>query len=64
MPLSDVAVDLIEPWKLTIQGVKVEFSALMIIDMVSNIAEIVRADNKTGERVSQKFESLWLARYP
>eukprot|EP00957_Ditylum_brightwellii_P075510 5739307-Ditylum_brightwellii.AAC.1 len=33
MPWSDVAVDLIGPWKLTIQGEEVEFNALTSIDM-------------------------------
>eukprot|EP00957_Ditylum_brightwellii_P203516 15334982-Ditylum_brightwellii.AAC.1 len=64
VPWSDIAVDLIGPWKLNIQGVEVEFNALTSIDLVSNLAEIVRFDNKTAEHVAQKFENSWLARYP
>eukprot|EP00957_Ditylum_brightwellii_P010772 816324-Ditylum_brightwellii.AAC.2 len=64
MPWSDIAVDLIGPWKINIQGVEVEFNALTSIDLVSNLAEIVRIDNKTAEHIAQKFENSWLARYP
>eukprot|EP00957_Ditylum_brightwellii_P150236 11440962-Ditylum_brightwellii.AAC.1 len=64
MPWSEVAVDLIGPWKLNIQGQEVEFSAPTCIDTVSNLTEIVRIDNKTTEHTAQKFENYWVARYP
>eukprot|EP00957_Ditylum_brightwellii_P184548 14055540-Ditylum_brightwellii.AAC.1 len=64
MPWSDVVVDLIGPWKITIKGKEIEFNALTSIDLVSNLAKIIRIDNKTSEHVAQRFENSWLARYP
>lgn len=40
------------------------FHALTIIDMVTNLVELVRLDNKTSTHVAQQFERTWLARYP
>eukprot|EP00957_Ditylum_brightwellii_P120082 9163373-Ditylum_brightwellii.AAC.1 len=53
IPWSDVAVDLIGPWKITIKSEEIEFNALIIIDLVSNLAEIIPIDNKTSEHVAQ-----------
>jgi transposase InsO family protein len=63
-PWDSVAVDLIGPWKINISGREVEFSALTCIDPVTNLAELVRIDNKTSAHVAQHFENLWLSRYP
>jgi len=63
-PWREVAVDLIGPWKLTINNVEVSFSALTIIDQVSNLVELVRIDNKTSEHIALQFENTWLSRYP
>eukprot|EP00957_Ditylum_brightwellii_P146435 11149651-Ditylum_brightwellii.AAC.1 len=64
MPWSNVAVDLIGPWKITIKGEEIEFNALISIDLVLNLAEIIRVDNNTSEHVAQRFENSLLARYP
>jgi transposase InsO family protein len=64
LPWRDVAVDLIGPWTLSIAGTKQKFNALTIIDMVTNLVEVVRVDNTTAANVSLHFENTWLARYP
>ncbi|MHA7811731.1 MAG: integrase zinc binding domain-containing protein, partial [Marinobacter adhaerens] len=64
IPWNEVQVDLIGPWTLKIQGDPVEFNALTCIDPVTNLLEIVLIDNKTSEHVAQKFQNVWLARYP
>jgi transposase InsO family protein len=65
-PWSTVAVDLIGPWTWTDATTKVQykFTALTIIDVVSNYCEIIRLNNKTAEYVAMQFENNWLARYP
>ena len=40
------------------------FTALTIIDTVTNLVELVRLDNKTAANVALQFENTWLARYP
>jgi transposase InsO family protein len=63
LPWRDVAVDLIGPWTLTVGGQKHKFHALTIIDMVTNLVEVVRLDNTTAANVALHFENTWLARY-
>lgn len=64
VPWNEVAIDLIGPWKIDVQGVEVEFKALTCIDPVTNLVELIRIDNKTAAHVSQQFENCWLSRYP
>ena len=63
-PWREVAVDLIGPWQLQIANQDFEFSALTMIDMVTNLAEVVRIENKTSDHVAMQFENTWLSRYP
>ena len=63
-PWEEVAIDLIGPWTVKINGRKVEFNALMCIDTASNLVELVRIDNKTSLHIRNKFMQSWLARYP
>lgn len=63
-PWRDVAVDLVGPWPLTIGGYEHKFMALTIIDMVTNLVELVRLENKTSAHVALQFENTWLSRYP
>ena len=63
-PWEEVAVDLIGPWQVKVNGRKVEFNALTCIDTASNLVELIRIDNKTSRHVRSKFEQAWLARYP
>jgi transposase InsO family protein len=64
MPWQDVAVDLIGPWTVNIGDKELKFSALTIIDMVTNLVEVVRIDNKSAAHVAMHFENTWLSRYP
>ena len=63
-PWETVAVDLIGPWKITTNGIDLEFHALTCIDPVSNVVEAIRIRNKTSEHVAEQFENCWLSRYP
>jgi transposase InsO family protein len=63
-PWQETHVDLIGPWKVTINGIVVDFLALTVIDPVTNIVELVRIDNKTSSHVAQKYANTWLSRYP
>ena len=64
MPWDEVALDLIGPWKMDVDGQEVEFHALTCIDPVTNIVELIRISNGSAAHVAQKFEQSWLARYP
>eukprot|EP00956_Cyclotella_meneghiniana_P031208 scaffold81158_cov76-Cyclotella_meneghiniana.AAC.1 len=50
-PWEEVAIDLIGPWKVKVNGKVCEFSALTCIDTASNLVELVRIDNKTAEHI-------------
>ena len=63
-PWTEVAVDLIGPWEVKVNGQIVVFNALTSVDTASNLVELTRIDNKTSEHVTRKFEQSWLARYP
>jgi len=63
-PFFEVAVDLIGPWTITVNGQELVFHALTIIDTVTNLPEIARVDNKTSPHCARKFEITWLTRYP
>ena len=40
------------------------FQALTCIDTVTNLAEVIRIDNKSSVHISMLFENNWLAHYP
>ena len=60
-PWTEVAVDLIGPWKLQVDGKPVEFNALTCIDTASNLVELIRIDNKSCPHVTEKFKQTWIA---
>lgn len=64
LPWNEVAVDLIGPWRMSVQGVDVEFNALTCIDPVTNLVELILIHNKTAAHIAQQFENCWLSRYP
>ena len=64
VPWFSVAVDLIGPWKIKVNGIDIEFNALTCIDPVTNLTELSRIENKTSAHVTNVFENLWLSRYP
>ena len=55
-PWTEVAVDLIGPWKLQVHGKPVEFNALTCIDTASNLVELIRIDNKSCPHVTEKYK--------
>ena len=63
-PWFEVAVDLIGPWNITINARTFTFQALTCIDTVTNLAEVIRIENKTSTHISMVFENNWLAQYP
>jgi transposase InsO family protein len=63
-PWEEVHIDLIGPWRVPIGEMELEFNALTCIDPVTNLVEIVRIDRKTARHIAQKFENIWLSRYP
>lgn len=63
-PWREVHVDLIGPWELTVQGKATIFSALTMIDPVTQLVELVRVDSKDSEHIAMHFENTWLSRYP
>ena len=54
-PWNEVAVDLIGPWTVMVNEVKLEFKALTCIDPVTNLAEAIRINNKTSQHVANQF---------
>ena len=62
-PGQEVAVDLIGPWAVEIRDKWYEFNALTCIDMVTNLAELIRVDIKISAHIRSKFEQSWSARY-
>jgi hypothetical protein len=48
-PWEEVAIDLIGPWKVKVNGQQVEFDELTCIDTASNLVELIRIDNKTAK---------------
>ena len=58
LPWQDVAVDLIGPW--TVAGRGIEFAALTIIDMVTNLVEIIRIPDKLSTQIALLFENMCL----
>ncbi len=57
-PWEEVAINLIGPWKVKVNGQQVEFNALTCI--VSNLVELIHVDNKTAEHIRDKFTQSWL----
>jgi hypothetical protein len=57
---SEVAVDMIGPW--TIDKTE-KFSTLTIIDLVTNLVEIVHVMNKTSAAITAHFVNVWLTCY-
>ena len=64
VPWYFVAIDLIGPWKIMVNGRELEFNALTCIDPVTNLTELAPIQNKTAAHVASVFEHLWLSRYP
>jgi hypothetical protein len=68
VPFEDCAVDLIGPWKVDLPALGkdafVEFSALTVIDIATDLPVVVRIDDRTSRHVALKFDNNYLAFYP
>jgi len=54
-PWHEIACDLIGPWKVDVCNQLRTFSALTIIDTVTNLVEIVRLDNHLAAHIALHF---------
>ena len=63
-PWQEIAVDLIGPWTIAVNGQNLVFRALTIIDTVTNYLEIVRIQNASARHVGHQFNQTWLSQYP
>jgi hypothetical protein len=57
---EEVAINLIGPWKVKVNGRQVEFNALTCIEMALNLDELIHIDKKTAEHICDKFAQSWL----
>ena len=64
VPFEQIQVDLIGPWKITINNTDIIFKALTIINPATNLIEIIQINNKRSKTVTQAFSNNWIARYP
>ena len=63
-PWDEVTVDLVEPWKIQVDGGEFIFNTLTCIDLASNLVEIVIINNKPADHIADQFANVWLSRYP
>ena len=63
-PWEEVSVDMIGPWKISINNFKYQFRALTCIDTIIGLPEVIPVDNATSRTVASAFEDNWLSRYP
>ena len=55
-PWDEVHVDMIGPWKITINKFEYVFRAVTCIDAVINLPEIIPVDNARSQMVANAFE--------
>ena len=63
-PLDEVHVDMIGPWKATINKFEYHFRAVTCIDAAINLPEVIPVENAKSLTVANAFEDQWLSRYP
>jgi hypothetical protein len=63
-PWEEVAINLIGPWTVKVNGQQVECNVLTCIDTASNLVKLIWVDNKTAKHICDKFTQSWLCRYP
>ncbi len=57
-------MDLIEPWTIQVRGNPYGFKALIVIDTVTNLVELIRINDKRSKTEARKFVQCWLMPYP
>ena len=63
-PWEEVHVDMIGPWKITINQFEYQFNAVTCIDAVVYLPEVIPVDNARSTTVANAFEDNWLSCYP
>jgi hypothetical protein len=63
IPFEECAVDLVGPWTIQVRGNPYEFEKLTVIDIVTNLVELIRIDDKWSQTVARKFVQCWLTCY-
>ena len=61
---EEVAINLIGPWEVKVNGRKVGFNALTCLDTASNLVKLIRIDNKMAMHIRDKFCSVGFAAIP
>jgi hypothetical protein len=59
-----VAVDLVGPWSINIDGNTLNIQALTIINIATTLSEVICIEDKSSQHILILFENNWLARYP
>ncbi len=59
-PWEEVAIDLIGPWKVKVNGQQGEFNDLICIETASNLVKLICVDNKTAKLIRGKLMQSWL----
>ena len=62
--MEEVHVDMIGPWRVTINQFEYEFRALTCIDSIIGLPEVIPVENATSSVVAQASENNWLSQYP
>ncbi len=57
-PICRMCVDLIGQWIVQVRKNPYEFSALTAIDTVTNLVELIRADDKTSEKLQESMRNV------
>ena len=60
---EEVYVDMIGPWKITINQFEYQFKAVPCIYAVVNLPEVIPVENARSSAVANAFEDNWLSRY-
>ena len=55
---------MIGPWKVIINSFEYQFRAVVCIDSIINLPEVIPVDNARSLTVANAFEDNWLSRYP
>jgi len=64
LPWTEVHLDSIGPWTITVNKQKMTVNALTCIDPVTNLLEIYRQKDKTSKKYNRLFQNNLLSRYP
>jgi len=63
-PWQEITVNLIGPWKINVNEMDLTLNMLLIIDTVTNLAELIRISSNSTAHVSLQWENAWLLHYP